>query len=575
MERLRFLIVDDDDLDRERVRRLLEKLHPSCETIEVGSGAETRQILTQYSFDCIFLDYRLGDCYGTELVADIRNIRGDEVPIIIITGRGDERVAVDAMRVGVYDYISKINLDVGHLEAAIAGGMHSMKLRESLASAHERLQLSMFDTLTGLANRDLFNDRLTQAIHLSQREGREFALLIMDLNLFKEINDTLGHAIGDVVLGEIGQRLQSLVRTSDTVARLGGDEFGMILAGSGSVDVISAVVQKIVDHISEPIMVGDEVVLVGISIGGAFFPHDAEHRDSLVACADAAMYRAKRGDLGYAFHVETEETTARLMGTRMIASLEKAIKFDELYLEYQPKIRLTDGGICGVEALVRWQSPEFGHLRPDDFIPAAERSEAIQHVSRCVFEHALAQAKKWFDAGVFLPVSVNVSARLLNDDKLPDQFAELLTQYALPPSILTVELTETALVASPEQKRLVLEELATLGIQVSIDDFGTGYTSLRYLREFEIAEIKIDKVFVTGLTQGSRDEAIVRSIIALGQNFDVPVVAEGIEKNACLVHLRNLGCSYGQGFRISHPLKAADVLDWVKTRGRASIVDVA
>lgn len=563
MSALRFLVADDDDVDQERLRRLLAAIYPGCGVTEAHSGHSALALTGAENFDCVFIDFRLGDCIGTELVSKIRNHPGFSTPIVMVTGRGDERVAVDAMRVGVYDYLSKHNLTEPLLQATIESCLHKAHLQKSLNHANERLRLSMFDTLTGLANRDLFLDRLSQKISHAQRENEKFVILLADLNSFKEINDNFGHAMGDAVLAEIARRLQSAVRTSDTVARFGGDEFGLILSGISVPSLAIIIAEKIVGCVNELIILGDTVVSPGISLGLAVYPDDGAEAEVLLAHADAAMSRAKGSTLGYEFHSDLFATPTELLTRRVVASLGDAVENNELFLEYQPKISLSTGRVCGIEALVRWQSKDLGLLMPGAFIPLAERTSAIGPISYNVFELAFGQMNRWLQEKLNVPVAVNISARLLEDSGLVARLRELLKHYHIPPDMVTVELTETALAKNPEMARYVLRELSGLGVRISIDDFGVGYTSLRYLREFDIAEIKIDRLFVSGLSPGSRDEAIIRSVVALGKNFNVPTVAEGIELESCLTQLRALGCTQGQGYQICRPMAANKVPAWL------------
>lgn len=570
MRAINLLIVDDDDVDRERLRRLLQRLEINVSITEAGSIAEARAHLQRSEFDCALVDYRLGDATGTDLVRLIKSELGRPFPVIMVTGIGDERVAVEAMREGVYDYLSKAQLRPQQIKNAIEGSLRWVQLETELAETQERLmRLSMFDSLTGLPNRNLFFDRLEQALRASGRGGATFALLMMDLNLFKEVNDTLGHEAGDKVLAEFGHRLQQLSRKSDTYARLGGDEFAGLLMGTDSVAGAVAVAEKVGRALRAPVAIEGDLVAVGVSIGIALFPaHGADAR-TLLANADQSMYEAKRSSKDY--KVFTSRTSPGETNPFLVSShLGEALDRKELFLHYQPKVSLQTGELVGVEALVRWQSHRFGLLAPSDFIPAAERSSLINPMTYAILDMALEQSRLWRDDGVELSMAVNLSARVLDDERLAERVVDALSSRGLKPETLMLEITETALMTSPTHARDALHALREAGVGISIDDFGTGYTSLKYLRDFPISEIKIDRLFISSLKCESRDASIVRSISALSDGFDVDLVAEGIESLECCPLLYELGCDFGQGFSIAYPMPADDLIAW--RSGRASLM---
>jgi len=556
----RFLIVEDDDVDREKLSRLLRQLDDSYVITEAQSGEEGRARLKGGSFDCVFLDFQLGDCTGLELIEEIRT-RGEPPPaIIVITGFGNEAIAVDAIRGGAADYLSKASLKPHVLRAKIVRAERTARIEADLHAAQDRLQrLSMSDSLTDLPNRNLFFDRLGMTLAMAQRSRQSFAVMAMDLNFFKDVNDDLGHAAGDAVLRQIGHRLENALRASDTVARLGGDEFAAILPDSTTIEAATAVANKIVAAAAEPIAVGDKFVSLGISIGIALFPTCGTDAETLMANADAAMYRAKRGGRGYAFHDRAHSPPENCHSVVVSPRLLRGIENGELRLEYQPKFDLISGVMVGAEALVRWHNPELGILYPGQFIPSAERTSVIKPLTYAVLDMALDQARSWHDDGIHLPVSINLSARMLDDPELIDRVERSLARHGIPPNQLTLEVTESALMADPLRTRALLSRLADAGIWISIDDFGIGYTSLRQLRDLNIAEIKIDRLFVSNLALGSRDEGIVRSVLSLGKGFGIDVVLEGIEDQRCLNLVRELGCEYGQGYGLRRPVPAAQL----------------
>ena len=419
------------------------------------------------------------------------------------------------------------------------------------------------DVLTGLPNRVLFHDRVTHGIRLGRRRRIGAAVLLFDLDRFKEVNDTLGHHKGDLLLVEVAARLRSVVRDSDTVSRLGGDEFAVFVPETGRIDSARATAARIAAALAVPFDIDGVSVQLGASIGIASFPNDGQDADMLIQHADVAMYQAKRRHQGVVeYRLENDRHTERRL--RLAAELGAAIAGQQLIVNYQPKVNLATGRAAGVEALVRWPHPELGLIPPDEFIPIAEDTGLIRPLTMTVLDQALKQGRSWKDHGCEQPISVNLSARSLVDSDLPSAVAELLQRYDIAGSSLTFEITETAIIADHESATAVFTALHALGIGLSIDDFGTGYFSLSELRSLPIDEIKIDRSVVSAMPFQEKDAFIVRSIIALGQNLGMHVVAEGVEDQATLDELRRLGCDYAQGFLISRPLSGDGVIPWIR-----------
>jgi diguanylate cyclase (GGDEF)-like protein len=565
MKPLCILNVEDDDVDRENMRRLLTKTTWPIDLHEASSFAEAKVQLQANKFDCVFLDYSLGDGTGFDVIPAVQHHRNEVCPIIMVSTNGNQQLVVEAMREGVYDYITKSGMNKEQLQKSIDGSLHWVARETELRESRRRIEyLSMYDSLTGLPNRTLLFDRLSQQVRLSERNETPFSLFMMDLNLFKEVNDGLGHDVGDAVLREVARRLSSVVRHSDTVARLGGDEFACLLPSSDTHVSSEAVAEKIAAAINAPIFIGHDAIRVSISIGIAHFPAHAHDGDTLLKRADHAMYEAKRGARGiqmYASHpFASDESPSVLLGAR----LERAIQDGELQLYFQPQICLDSGKIVGKEALVRWMHPELGLLMPQSFIPAAEKSHVITDLTYAVLQTALDDEQVWRAQGVNLPVSVNLSPRVLDDEALPAQIMEMLSARQLPPDSLTLELTETALFSAPLQALSSLRAMSEAGLRISIDDFGSGYTSFKQLRELEIAEIKIDGLFVKNIISTGRDASIVRSIVELGRGFDIQVIAECVERKESWQLLQDLGCRYAQGFSIGRPMPRADFQNWAQ-----------
>jgi diguanylate cyclase (GGDEF)-like protein/PAS domain S-box-containing protein len=416
--------------------------------------------------------------------------------------------------------------------------------------------LALHDGLTGLANRTLFSDLLTRTLALAKRANEPRAVLMMDLDGFKHVNDTLGHDRGDTLLREVGERLIVTLREGDTVARLGGDEFAILPAGRADLSAAVAMALKIQQVCERGFTLNGETVHVSPSIGIALFPEHGVTTTDLLHRADLAMYSAKRSGEGHAvFSVMQETQTADHLA--LLLDLRHCVTRDELVLHYQPKIDLATRQITGVEALVRWQHPTQGLLAPASFMPEVERTHLISPVTRWVLDTALRQQRLWRDEGLDLTMAVNVSARSLRKaSTLPDTVAELTQLWATPPGALTLELTESALIADAAPG--VLTRLHTMG-ELSIDDFGTGYSSLAYLQRLPVNEIKIDRSFVMNLGSGSDDEIIVRSTIDLAHNLGLSVVAEGVEDESVAAMLISYGCDAAQGYLFAPPAAAEDL----------------
>jgi diguanylate cyclase (GGDEF)-like protein/PAS domain S-box-containing protein len=429
--------------------------------------------------------------------------------------------------------------------------------------AEQEMQfLALHDTLTGLPNRTLFTDRLQQAILTAGRDGAGFGLLVMDLDRFKEVNDSLGHQSGDLLLQQMAARLRSALRQSDTVARLGGDEFGVLPFGVPDIQGSVLAAQKILGAKDVPFTLGEATVEVGLSIGIAQYPEHGRDAETLMRRADVAMYVAKRTKSGFAtYSPEQDEHSAGRLA--LMGELRQAIRSRQLVLHYQPKVEFQSGRTTSVEALVRWEHPSKGLLGPDQFIPLAEQTDLMTLLARYVMTEALEQAERWHGMGISLGVAVNLSAANLHEASLPDLAQELLLGVGLPPSVLTVEITESAIMVAQADR--TVRRLRDMGIGISIDDFGTGYSSLSYLKTLPVSEIKIDRSFVKDMAIDTDDAAIVQPTIDLGHNLRIKVVAEGVEDETTWKMLSLLGCDYAQGWYISRALAPGDLEDWLKT----------
>ncbi|MDQ2697038.1 MAG: EAL domain-containing protein [Pseudomonadota bacterium] len=416
-----------------------------------------------------------------------------------------------------------------------------------------------YDALTELPNRNLLNDRLRQAIAHAQRTDRLLALLLLDLDRFKVINDSLGHGAGDALLQEVARRLVASLRGVDTVARLGGDEFVILVADVARTEDIAHVAEKILDRLSLPLHFLGQELFVTASIGISLYPRDGEQGEALLKNADTAMYRAKhQGANGFQFYAQ--EMNARAVERlEMEAHLRRAVEREELLLHYQPRLELRSGRIPGAEALLRWHRPERGLVSPADFIPLAEETGLIIPIGEWVLHAACRQAKAWLAAGLApVSVAVNLSARQFRSQNLVDLCARALRETGLEPRYLELELTESTVMQNVEEAIATLRELKALGLHLSLDDFGTGYSSLACLKRFPLDSLKIDRSFVRHIATDPDDAAIAVTVIAMAHAMKLRVVAEGVETQEQLDFLRAHGCDEVQGFYLSRPLPAGE-----------------
>ena len=434
---------------------------------------------------------------------------------------------------------------------------------QELASANEKLAYqALHDPLTDIPNRTLLSDRLQQAILAAKRENCSVALMMMDLDRFKEINDTMGHHSGDLVLQAVASRLRNTLRESDTAARLGGDEFAVVLPGNKDKETAKQLAQKILQAVQAPLILQDRSIDIGMSLGIALYPDHGEEAGILMQRADVAMYSAKRDKRGFAFY-DAEADRYSLDRLSLQSELRHAIEHDQLVLYYQPKIDFGSGRISGLEALVRWQHPRHGLMSPDDFIPLAEATGLIEPLTVWVLHQALRQCEEWHRSGLLVTMAVNISATSLLNPLLPEIVAQALKETGADPAWLELEITETAIMKEPALAIEAISQLNVMGVHLAIDDFGTGYSSMAYLQKLLVAKIKIDKSFVMHMNSNENDAVIVRSLIALGHNLGLSVVAEGVESTEVWDQLKSLGCDYAQGYCMGRPIPPEKMEDWL------------
>jgi diguanylate cyclase (GGDEF)-like protein len=462
---------------------------------------------------------------------------------------------------------------------AMIGGRIS-RLRERLRKSNEELrsalgavrQIATHDHLTGLPNRVLFNEELQRALARAERHARPVTLFFMDLDRFKNINDTLGHQFGDRVLQEAAKRLSACVREGDIIARLGGDEFVLLVEELGDPPALAEIARKLLAAVADLGAIDGQDLNVSLSIGICAFPTDGRDAKTLLAGADIAMYRAKeQGRNRFVFFsAELQSHTPEKLSLE--AGLRHGLERKEFRIHYQPKIDMASGEITGVEALLRWQHPEFGLLLPEKFIYLAEETGLIIPIGYWTLREVCTRAKAWQNAGLpRLPVAVNLSASQFSQEQLVPQLAEILKATGMEPDILELEITESMVMHDPEQAVQLMHNLRAMGVRLTIDDFGTGYSSLGYLKRFPINSLKVDRSFVRDLPHSTDDIAITRAVIAMAHSLQMNVIAEGVELKEQLDVLRKEGCDEFQGYLCRPPLIEEDLIRFVRER-TASVV---
>ena len=569
-EPIKILLVEDDLFYEDYLSEIFaEETEISYELNHVVRIKDCVEHLEQDNFDVILIDLNLPDCTGSDTIYEVES-QASNTPIIVLTEQDDNELASQALQSGAQDYLVKGHIDRSTLERSIRYAIERNRLLEQLEES-KRLErhLAYHDALTILPNRHLLHDRLQQALAQSKRSGKLAALLFLDLDGFKRINDTLGHGIGDLLLKSVAKRLKTTVRQVDTVARLGGDEFTIVLLEINHAQDAKDVAQKILKVISQPYKIEEHELFVTASVGISIYPDDGSDIESLIRKADIAMYRAK-GQGKNNYQVYNLSMDAKFFERLTLEnSLRKAVENEELVAYYQPQVDLRTGEITGVEALVRWQHQKFGLVPPDKFIPLAEETGVILEIDEWMMKTACRQIKNWEREGIAnIRVAVNLSTRQFRQKNLTEKVAQILNDSAVQPENLCLEITENEVMHNIETTVEILQALKKMGVLLSLDDFGTGYSSLSYLKRFPIDILKIDRTFVNGIPSDRDDTAISTAIVVLAHSMELKVIAEGVEKSEQIAFLQSLQCDEIQGFYFSRPLNAETVTDLLKVKKR-------
>jgi diguanylate cyclase (GGDEF)-like protein len=566
-KRYNILLVEDDEDDFILTRDLLSEVEGISYNIEWASTYESAlDAIKCRCHDVYLFDYRLGERTGLELMRTTLD-SGSKVPVILMTGQGDKEIDMEAMSAGASDYLVKGNIDAQLLERTIRYAVERKKANDQIS------HMAYYDSLTNLHNRISFKDRLRQTLTSNKECDKITALLFLDLDNFKRINDTFGHTVGDDLLKEVADRLQKCIRKSDSIActimnesnniiaRLGGDEFTIILSADRVQDAANAA-QRILDTLSSPFELEGNKMFITASIGIAVYPLDGEEVETLLKNADAAMYHAKALDKNnYQFYKKWMNETA-LKYLTMENNLRNAVKNDNFTLHYQPKMDILTGRIVGMEALIRWEDPDVGTISPAEFIPLAEETGLIVPIGEWVIKTACSQNMSWQKAGLSpVRVSVNMSGRQFKQKTIVKTVSDILDDTGLDPRYLELEITESIVMENVDTAITILNELKKMGLRLSMDDFGTGYSSFSYLKRIPLDIIKIDRSFIKDIHLGHQDRAIITAIIVMAKSLGLEVIAEGVETERQLSFLAASNCREIQGYLLSRPLPTSEATE--------------
>lgn len=573
-QRARILIVDDESA----VRNLLASiLADSYECTAAESAEEALSYLEGETFDLVISDINMGGMSGIELISRVVATLPDAV-VMMISGNDNIDSPIEAIRRGAFDYIRKpfdieqveiaIDRAVSHAALLASKRRHENDLEQLVEERTTKLNyLAYHDPLTDLPNRFFFEDQVSNILGDPAGDDRA-AVLFVSLDRFKGLRDTIGHSLGDRLRKEVGVRLKNAANSGATVARFEGDEFALLLGGKGKEEV-AGFADALFEAFTLPFNIGEYEIFVSVSIGIALSPEDGSEAQTLLKNAGAALSQARKlGGANYQFYTSDIHDTA-LRRLALENDLRRALERGEFMLHYQPKVDMNSREVVGMEALVRWNHPERGLVPPFDFIPLAEETGLIVPIGEWILRTACIQCKVWHDAGFKLHLAVNLSLRQFQQKDLAGTINRIIAETGFDPAFLDLEVTESSLMDNAESAVAILRELRTTGIRISIDDFGTGYSSLGYLKQLPIDVLKIDKSFVSDVTDNPDDAALVMAIITLAHNLRLKVVAEGVETEEQLRFLRLMKCDEWQGYLFSKPVTAEAFGELLSGRGAA------
>ena len=545
------LLIEDNKADAQLVKAMLDSSrHGRFELRQVDCLETALTRIFEDPAEVILCDLSLPDAHGLESL-HLLTAAAPDVPIVVVTGADDDDVGLAALRAGAQDYLVKGHISDELLPRALRYAI------ERKQTERRMIELAQQDSLTGLANRIQFRSFLGKAVARAERLDRSVALMFVDLDRFKMVNDTHGQETGDAVLKTVAERLTGCLRKSDLAARIGADEFAIVMESFESAETVSKAAQRILEEVSRPFVVGAVQIHATTSIGVATFPEDADSTESLLSSAHTAMAQAKeQGKNTYRFYTKEMHLHA-LKQLDLERTLRGALEREEFVLHYQPQVDMRQGKVIGVEALMRWQHPERGMVPPGEFIDFCEDSGLIVPLGKWALRAACRQQRDWQAQGLPpLHIAVNVSPKQLQDRDLLADFKTIIKDTGADPRLIDVEITENAMLKDPDSVGWLLQGFADMGLGIALDDFGTGYSSLTHLRSFPVQTIKIDRSFVTNLCSDPDDAAIVSAIVSMGQSLRLRTLAEGIETSEQLGILRNLNCDAMQGFYFNKPLPA-------------------
>ncbi|KXI28264.1 putative bifunctional diguanylate cyclase/phosphodiesterase [Paraglaciecola hydrolytica] len=558
---MHILIIDDDEVDRIAIIRALKQANNTLNISQADNALDGLALAQSQHFDIILLDFRLPDRDGIEVLIELRNNKQHNVTVVMLSRQDDEKLAEMAIKQGAQDFLLKDEVTPRRLIRAMHQAQHRRTLEENLRLSHEKLrQLAEQDTLTGLANRYEFECALQLAVSRASRDTLPVAILLLDIDRFKQVNDTFGHDVGDELLIEVSRRLKTIIRQSDLLARLGGDEFVVLMHDLEDVKQAILLANRIVSDFKQPINFHKADWMVTTSVGIAVTGDCANNAVDLMKCADIAMYRAKQEGRNQAHFYSNELHEAVRLRNSLELDIRKALSNQQFELFYQAQIDSSNGELTGMEALLRWQHPTRGLLAPGEFIALAEELGLMIEIGQWVLDTACKQLLHWH---VLLPrhvkrplIAVNLSAIQLHSKKLFTGVDHVLNETGLLPQYLELEITESAIIKNPEKIAVVLQTIANRGIRLALDDFGTGYSSFEHLKLFPIHNLKIDRSFVKNVGSGEDAERLLAAMFNFGNTLELIVTAEGVETTEQVEFCKQKGANVLQGYHFSKPINA-------------------